>query len=108
CSVSHSSVTESSTTMHTVPKQTGSDNTAIRPFRVNIPEAELTELRRRIKATRLPEKETAADFSQAVTLAFIHALERYWATDYDWRKVEARLNAWPNFITTIDGLDIHF
>ena len=61
--------------------------TAIRPFQVNVPEAELTELRRRINATRLPEKETVADFSQGVQLAFIQALARYWATDYDWRQV---------------------
>jgi pimeloyl-ACP methyl ester carboxylesterase len=86
----------------------GAENTAIRPFQVNVPEAELTELRRRINATRLPEKETVADFSQGVQLAVIQALAHYWATDYDWRKVEARLNALPNFITEIDGLDIHF
>jgi pimeloyl-ACP methyl ester carboxylesterase len=79
---------------------------AIRPFRVNFPEAELTELRRRIKATRWPERET--DATQGVPLATIQALARYWATDYDWRKVEARLNALPQFITEIDGLDIHF
>ena len=82
--------------------------TAIRPFRVNVPEAELTDLRRRITATRLPEKETVADFSQGVPLATVQKLARYWATEYDWRKVEARLNAVPNFITEIDGLDIHF
>jgi Epoxide hydrolase N terminus len=81
--------------------------TAIRPFQVNIPEAELTELRRRINATRLPEKETVADFSQGVPLDTVQKLTRYWATEYDWRKVEARLNAVPNFITEIDGLDIH-
>jgi pimeloyl-ACP methyl ester carboxylesterase len=84
------------------------DPTAIRPFQVNIPEAELAELRRRINATRLPEKETVADFSQGVPLATVQKLARYWATEYDWRKVEARLNAVPNFITEIDGLDIHF
>ena len=84
------------------------DKTAIRPFRVNVPEAELTELRRRIKATRFPEKETVTDFSQGVPLATMQKLARYWATEYDWRKVEARLNAVPNFITEIDGLDIHF
>ena len=84
------------------------DKTAIRPFHVNVPEAELTEMRRRIKATRLPEKETVSDFSQGVQLAFIQALARYWATDYDWRKVEAKLNSYPNFLTEIDGLDIHF
>ena len=86
----------------------GSGNTDIRPFSVNVPEADLVELRRRIEATRWPEKETVADFSQGVQLAFIQALARYWATDYDWRKVEARLNALPMFITNIDGLDIHF
>lgn len=82
--------------------------TEIRPFQVNIPEGELTELRRRITATRLPEKETVADFTQGVPLATVQKLARYWATEYDWRKVEARLNAVPNFITEIDGLDIHF
>src|SRR5256712_5594067 len=82
--------------------------TAIRSFEVNTPEAELTELRRRILATRFPEKETVTDFSQGVPLATTQKLARYWATEYDWRKVEARLNAVPNFITEIDGLDIHF
>jgi len=80
----------------------------IRPFHITVPEAELTELRRRIKATKWPEKETVADATQGVQLATTQALARYWATDYDWRKVEARLNALPNFITEIDGLDIHF
>src|SRR5687767_14502432 len=84
------------------------DKTAIRPFRVNVPEEELTELRRRITATRFPEKETVKDFSQGVPLATMQKLARYWATEYDWRKVEARLNAVPNFLTEIDGLDIHF
>jgi pimeloyl-ACP methyl ester carboxylesterase len=84
------------------------DSTAIRPFQVNVPEAELTDLRRRIVATRLPEKEAVADFSQGVPLATVQKLASYWATEYDWRKVEARLNAVPNFITEIDGLDIHF
>ena len=91
-----------------VTQQTGSDKTAIRPFHVNVPEAELTELRRRINATRWPERETVADASQGVQLATIQKLARYWATDYDWRKVEAKLNALPQFITEIDGLDIHF
>jgi len=84
------------------------DKTAIRPFRVNVPETELADLRRRIVAARLPEKETVADFSQGVPLATVQKLARYWATEYDWRNVEARLNAVPNFITEIDGLDIHF
>jgi pimeloyl-ACP methyl ester carboxylesterase len=80
----------------------------IRPFDVNVPEAELTELRRRINATRFPERETVTDASQGVQLATMQALARYWATDYDWRKCEAKLKALPQFITEIDGLDIHF
>jgi len=84
------------------------DEDAIRPFHVNFPEAELTELRRRINATKWPERETVPDQSQGVQLATIQALARYWGTEYDWRKVEARLNALPQFITEIDGLDIHF
>src|SRR5688500_16119954 len=84
------------------------DNAAIRPFRVSVPEAELTELRRRITATKFPERETVNDMSQGVPLATVEKLARYWATEYDWRKVEVRLNALPQFITEIDGLDIHF
>ncbi|HEX8772603.1 MAG TPA: epoxide hydrolase [Pyrinomonadaceae bacterium] len=91
-----------------VLQPTGSEKTDIRPFKVSFPEAELTEMRRRIKATRWPERETVTDSSQGVPLATIQALARYWATDYDWRKVEARLNAFPQFMTNIDGLDIHF
>jgi len=87
---------------------TEKDPNAIRPFRVNVPEAELTELRRRINATRFPERETVTNFSQGVPSATIQKLARYWAKDYDWRKVEARINAYPQFITEIDGLDIHF
>jgi pimeloyl-ACP methyl ester carboxylesterase len=75
---------------------------------VNFPEAELADLRRRIQATRLPERETVTDQSQGVPLATVQALARYWGADYDWRKVEAKLNLLPNFITEIDGLDIHF
>jgi pimeloyl-ACP methyl ester carboxylesterase len=89
--------------------QRGSEQAdAIRPFQVNFPEAELTELRKRINATKWPERETVTDASQGVQLATIQALARYWGTEYDWRKCEARLNALPNFITEIDGLDIHF
>src|SRR3989454_6867539 len=91
-----------------VTQQTGGNNTAIRPFHVNVPEAELIELRRRINATRWPERETVTDASQGVQLETIQKLARYWATDYDWRKVEAKLNAVPQFTTEIDGLDIHF
>jgi pimeloyl-ACP methyl ester carboxylesterase len=81
---------------------------AIRPFRVDVPEDDLVDLRQRITATRWPEKETVDDFSQGVPLATMQKLARYWTTEYDWRKVEARLNALPHFITEIDGLDIHF
>ena len=88
-------------------KQTG-DKNAIRPFHFNAPEAELTELRRRINATKWPERETVTDASQGVQLATTQALARYWATEYDWHKIEAKLNALPQFITEIDGLDIHF
>src|SRR3954464_6337157 len=84
------------------------DKTAIRPFRFEAPEADLIELRRRITATRFPEKEPVADPSQGVQLALIQALARYWATDYNWRRCEAQLNSHPQFITEIDGLDIHF
>ena len=84
------------------------DKFPIRPFRIDVPEEELTELRRRINTTRWPDRETVTDSSQGVQLATVQALARYWATDYDWRKCEARLKALPNFITEIDGLDIHF
>src|SRR5579864_8483617 len=92
---------------HQVGKQVDNKNT-IRPFHVNVPEADLTELRKRINATKWPERETVTDATQGVQLATIQALARYWATEYDWRKVEAKLNALPQFITEIDGLDIHF
>ena len=88
-------------------EQTG-DKNAVRPFQVNVPEAELDELRRRINATKWPEREVVSDASQGVQLATIQKLARYWAEDYDWRKVEARLNALPNYVTEIDGLEIHF
>jgi len=84
------------------------DKSAIRRFQVNVSEAELAELRRRIEATKWPERETVTDASQGVQLATTQALARYWAKDYDWRKCEAKLNALPQFITEIDGLDIHF
>jgi pimeloyl-ACP methyl ester carboxylesterase len=81
---------------------------AVHPFRVNISDAELTEMRRRISATRWPDRETVTDQSQGPRLATLQKLARYWETKYDWRKVEARLNALPNFVTMIDGVDIHF
>jgi pimeloyl-ACP methyl ester carboxylesterase len=81
---------------------------AIRQFNIDVPQAELDELRRRINATRWPERETVTDDSQGAPLAMMQDLARYWATDYDWRKCEAKLNALPQFLTEIDGLDIHF
>ncbi|KWV59584.1 multidrug MFS transporter [Rhizobium altiplani] len=84
------------------------DPEAIRPFRINVPEADLDDLRYRLAHTRLPEKETVSDFSQGVPLKTIKQVLRHWQKDYDWRKVEARINSYPNFITEIDGLDIHF
>jgi pimeloyl-ACP methyl ester carboxylesterase len=80
----------------------------IRPFKVDIPEEELAELRRRIAAARWPSKELVADRSQGVQLATLQALARYWTSDYDWRKAEAKLNALPQFTTEIDGVDIDF
>jgi pimeloyl-ACP methyl ester carboxylesterase len=85
-----------------------SETSAVRPFEVAFAEEELGDLRRRIEATRWPERETVDDDSQGVPLALMQQLARYWATEYDWRKCEAKLNALPNFITEIDGLDIHF
>jgi pimeloyl-ACP methyl ester carboxylesterase len=81
---------------------------SIRPFHINIPQGQLVDLRRRVLATRWPERETVTDRSQGVQLAKIQEIVRYWGKDYDWRKVEARLNALPQFMTEIDGLDIHF
>ena len=85
-----------------------SGESAIRPFHVDVPEAELTELRRRINVTKWPERETVTDTTQGVQLATMQALAHYWATDYNWRKIEAKLDALPQFLTEIDGLDIHF
>src|SRR5690242_14303272 len=81
---------------------------AVRPFHIDVPDEALVDLRLRVVATRWPERETVTDASQGVQLATTQKLARYWATDYDWRKAEARLNALPQFITEIDGLDIHF
>jgi len=94
--------------MTDVAQQASSEKTAIRPFRVGFPEADLTELRRRVNATRWPERETVTDDSQGARLAMMQELARYWGTDYDWSRCEGKLNALPNFITEIDGLDIHF
>ena len=100
--------TETNQAITEVVPATGGDKTAIRPRRVHVPESQLVDLRRRIKATRWPDRETVTDDSQGVPLAMIQELARHWSTDYDWRKVEARLNSYPNFVTEIDGLDIHF
>jgi pimeloyl-ACP methyl ester carboxylesterase len=87
---------------------TATDRTAIRPFEVGFPDADVIDLRTRINATRWPEAETVPDDSQGVRLALMQDVARYWGTEYDWRRCEARLNALPNFLTEIDGLDIHF
>src|SRR4051812_21079901 len=87
---------------------TSERDTAIRPFRVDVPQSALDALRQRLAATQWPEKETVPDTSQGVPLATMQVLASYWETEYDWRTVEARLNALPQFITEIDGLDIHF
>jgi pimeloyl-ACP methyl ester carboxylesterase len=94
--------------MNAAAQPAGNDAAAIHPFHVNVPEAELGELRRRINATRWPEREPVPDSSQGVQLATMQKLARYWATEYDWRKLEAKLSSCPQFITELDGLDIHF
>jgi pimeloyl-ACP methyl ester carboxylesterase len=91
-----------------IPMAGTTTQTTIRPFQVNIPQEALDDLRRRVSATRLPSKELVTDRSQGVQLATVQNLARYWTTDYDWRRCEARLNALPQFTTAIDGLDIHF
>ena len=90
----------------TVERSTG--DTTLRPFTIDFPETDLEDLRARMAATRWPEKETVDDASQGVQLATIQAVAGYWETEHDWRKCEAKLNSVPNFITEIDGLDIHF
>ncbi len=85
-----------------------SSEAEFRPFRVDFPEAEVAELRRRVNAARWPERETVTDDSQGVPLAMMQDLALYWGTDYDWGKCAAELNALPNFLTEIDGLDVHF
>src|SRR4051794_31565358 len=98
---------QGATTNRSVSRPNAED-TSIRPFRVHVADKALADLRRRIVGTQWPEKETVSDQSQGVPLATMQELARYWSTDYDWRKVEAKLNALPQFITNIDGLDIHF
>ena len=98
---------ESATSAHTT-RHAASDDAAIRPFRVNFPQAALEDLRRRLLATRWPDKETVTDRSQGPQLAQLQGLVQYWSSGYDWRKAEAKLNALPQFMTSIDGLDVHF
>jgi hypothetical protein len=89
-------------------KTLAGEGESIRPFRVNVTQEVLDDLRRRLKATRWPDRETVPDQSQGAQLAALRELVRYWATDYDWRKGEAKLNALPQFMTKVDGVDIHF
>jgi hypothetical protein len=96
------------TSLLPLPAMAAQQASAIRPFNVNFPDAALADLGKRINATRWPERETVTDASQGVQLATMHKLARYWANEHDWRKCEARLNALPQFMTEIDGLDIHF
>jgi pimeloyl-ACP methyl ester carboxylesterase len=95
-------------TLTDVVHDTDTPEPEIRPFHVNVSDAEISDLNRRVKTTRWPDKETVTDDTQGVQFSTMQKLARYWATDYDWRKIEARINALPNFITNIDGLDIHF
>ena len=95
-------------TVATAKPTSAPSTAAIRPFTIETPEADLEDLRARIRATRWPEKEPVADHSHGVRLETMQKLARYWLNDHDWRKCEARLNALPNFMTRIDGLDIHF
>src|SRR4030095_14441727 len=88
--------------------RTAAGDTSIRPFRANVPDADVADLRRRLAARRWPTKELVEDRSQGVQLATLRELARYWATEHDWRKCEARLNALPQFMTESDGVDIHF
>ena len=107
-SLSQLAFAEPNRSLTEVAQSADGDKTAIRPLRVHAPESQLDDLKRRIKATRWPERETVTDVSQGVQLATMQSLARYWATGYDWRRVEAKLNALPQFVTEIDGLDIHF
>ena len=101
-------VTAASANALTEKPPAGSGDSSVRAFHISVPEQEIVELRRRIVATRWPDREIVNDRSQGVQLETMRELIRYWGTDYDWRKVEARLNALPEFITNIDGVDIHF
>jgi hypothetical protein len=97
-----------STQTQVTDRAIATEDNAIRPFQVHVPQAAINDLRRRIAATRWSDKETVADQSQGLQLSTMQDLVRYWGTEYDWRKAEAKLNALPQFVTNIDGLDIHF
>lgn len=101
-------VSASAVSLLSVGTASATDSAAVRPFRVNFADEQLVDLRRRVKAARWPDRETVKDPSQGVQLATMQSLARYWANEHDWRKIEARLNAFPQFVTEIDGLDIHF
>src|SRR3954466_3258852 len=90
------------------PHRAAADDTSIRPFRAHVPDKAIADMRRRLQMTRWPDKETVADASQGAQLARLQELVRYWGNGYDWRKGEAKLNALPQFVTNIDGVDIHF
>ena len=94
--------------LFSTPTYSQTEDRSIRPFKVQVPQTDLDDLRRRINATRWPGRETVGDLSQGVQLGTLQELVRYWGTDYDWRKAEAKLNALPQFVTAIDGVDIHF
>jgi Epoxide hydrolase N terminus len=102
------SATVAASSLIAMQAQAVTTSDAIRPFRVDVPDELLVDLRRRLVATRWPDRETAPDESQGVQLATMQELARYWGTGYDWRKCEVKLNALPQFMTEIDGLDIHF
>ena len=108
CRVLASATTTLALSLCAVTAPNAADDRSIRPFTVQIPQATLDDLRRRVKATRWPDRETVGDFSQGVQLEKLKPLMEYWGTSYDWRKAEAKLNALPQFVTSIDGLDIHF
>jgi pimeloyl-ACP methyl ester carboxylesterase len=101
-------VVAAAATLLSTHRSFAASNDAIRPFRIDVPEQDLVDVRRRVLATRWPDRETVADQSQGLQLARLQELVRYWATEYDWRKIEAKLNALPQFMTEIDGLDIYF
>ncbi|SAK67151.1 epoxide hydrolase [Caballeronia calidae] len=107
-SLSQFALADTNQSIVSITKPSSASKDAIRPLRVHVPEAQLVDLRRRVRATRWPERETVTDDSQGVPLAMMQELARHWSTDYDWRRCEARLNTYPSFVTEIDGLDIHF